>query len=53
MEGTTLVVDRYSYSGVAYSAAKGKYTESAEKKLWRLIYSVRYVCFNWYDTNDV
>lgn len=23
MEGTTLVVDRYSYSGVAYSAAKG------------------------------
>lgn len=24
-EGTSLIVDRYSYSGVAYSAAKGKY----------------------------
>lgn len=23
-EGTTIVVDRYCYSGVAYSAAKGK-----------------------------
>lgn len=23
MSGTTLIVDRYSYSGVAYSAAKG------------------------------
>lgn len=25
MEGITLVVDRYSYSGVAYSAAKGNF----------------------------
>ena len=41
MDGTTLVVDRYSYSGVAYSAAKGEYRHIA----FSLFYGNTVDCF--------
>ena len=44
--GTTLIVDRYSYSGVAFSSAKGLAIEWCKVKTWfRLFLNEEYVFY--------